>query len=92
MKVKQKNYYQAKKEKLLKRLQRYYRNLTEKEKKIIKNEKKEKEIMLTLEIKMLHMHGERRKKWWKNNYYQRKYLFNHLINGIEELTNVCLSK
>lgn len=48
--------------------------------------------MLTLEIKMLHMHGERRKKWWKNNYYQRKYLFNHLINGIEELTNVCLSK
>ena len=44
---------------------------------------------------MSHMHGERRKKYWKNNYYQRKCLFNHLINcvnGVEELTNVCLSK
>ena len=59
-------------------------------KKKIKNEKKKKEIMLTLE--MSHMHGERRKKYWKNNYYQRKCLFNHLINGVEELTNVCLSK
>ena len=35
---------------------------------------------------------ERRKDYMKSYYYNRKKFLNHLINHVEELENVCLSK
>ena len=58
-KPKTKNYYHANKEKLQKRLREYYRNLSE-------DEKLEKKIMLTIEVKICQVKIEKEKKYMKH--------------------------